>query len=122
MAEKFDYEGMKAIAEELIDSFGFTATLNKRVSNNDPVDPVYTDQPHSVIVVDQDIESTFRETQIAGGISAEHQVHKVTMSTAGGVVPEQGDTLVLGSETLTVNEVAPFAPGSVTLFYTLTVE
>ena len=130
---KFDYTKLRATAERLIDRFGVAATLVKVTHAGTLMNPgAKIETRHRVDLVNSDIRTQFKLTdplpyeREGGGLSVTETQRVVTMSTKGGQTPEVGDMLefVAGGETesLTVKDVAPYAPGGVTMFHSLVVE
>ena len=121
---KFDYAEMRALAEELIDDFGFTATLTKRTRTaGTRVNPgTATETESAVVIVDKDIRKQFATDTPQGGLALTDTQRVVTISTSAGVTPEPGDTLSFARNAYSVAKVDPYAPGGVVLFYTATID
>ena len=127
---KFNYAAMQKTAERLLDQFGFAATLVKRVQTGGTrMRPAETTETrHAVTIVDSDVRTKLRlvmqqpyNTE-GGGLAIEGTERVLTMSTQGGVVPAVKDCLEIGGELQTIKEAAPYAPGGVTMFHSLTLE
>ena len=126
---KFDYAKMQATAERLLDRFGFEATLIQRTQGGTRMRPgAATETRTAVTVVDDDIRTSLSDTaplpheREGGGLSITSTERIVTVSTSAGVAPEIGDTLEFPAGSFTVKNVAPYAPGGVTMFYSVTAD
>lgn len=121
---KFDYAEMRALAEELIDDFGFAATLTKRTRTGgtrvNPGAVTATETP--VVIVDKDVRKQLATDTPQGGLALTETQRIVTISTSAGVAPEPGDTLTFGNNAYSISKADPYAPGGVVLFYTATID
>lgn len=118
----------KDLAEELIRADGQTVTLKTRgvmsgpSSNPSPG----SDADNSLVVVELKRDSTVPETssRVAGKVPGRVGVRlRLLASTSASVEPRRGDKLVMpDSLEYTITSSKAFAPGGVTLYYTLEAE
>lgn len=109
----FDYSGLVATAQRLIDKFGRTATLRRKAKSGNAWDPTVTNTDHTVKIVV--LDDKFAE---ARGTLVTIPGKTVYVSTEGlSVVPIVADQLIIDSTTYAVQRVMPLNPGGTTLLY-----
>ncbi|GGD43473.1 hypothetical protein [Aureimonas glaciei] len=128
--QTFDYTRPRATAERLIARFGKAAVLRKSVAADpDPYDPdAGTTSSEFTAIEVVELNSELRD---ATGTLIDQTSHKLLVSTAAGVEPQDEDAVAIGLSTdevgegtiwLMIAKVLPLAPGSMTLLYEITLE
>lgn len=113
----FDYSGLKATAERLIERFGQSATLTSYSESGDAWNPTLTPSTATVRVAVFD----YRNSEIDGELILQGD-KLVYLSTAGiSAVPANSSKLTIGGVTHSIMDVMPLAPGGTAVFYKLQV-
>ncbi|KGU41856.1 hypothetical protein [Xanthomonas citri] len=108
------YDEMRAVAEELIEEFGYTAHLQRAGA---PTGPPHNPQPgpatqHACKVVELEYSLTNRDaTLVLKGDKLG------LISTAIDTVPTLSDRIVLGNDLFTFIDLQPLSPGGQVLLY-----
>lgn len=108
------YDEMQAVAEELIEEFGYTAQLQRAGA---PTGPPHNPQPgpatrHDCKVVELEYSLTNRDaTLVLKGDKLG------LISTAIDVAPNLSDRIVLGNDLFTFIDLQPLSPGGQVLLY-----
>lgn len=113
----FDYSGLKATAERLIERFGQSATLTSYSEGGDAWNPTLTPSNAAVQVAVFD----YRNREIDGELILQGD-KLVYLSTAGlTAVPAISSTITIGGVKHSIIDVMPLSPGGTAVMYKLQV-
>lgn len=113
----FDYSGIKATAEGLIERFGQAGTLTQTANSGTAYDPTRVDTDHTVNVA----LLNFKTSEIDGTVIQQGDKKAYLSTDDLTVVPVPGDKLNANSEDHRVMMVEPINPGGTVVVYKLQV-